>query len=60
MAHLEFGEMPMQNVLPWLSETPGTARSVGPALGQHDDEIFGGLLTLASDQTGALTAAGVI
>ncbi len=60
MVHPEFGEIPMQNVVPQLSETPGTVRSLGPVLGQHNEEIYAGLLKLTSEQTDALAAAGVI
>ncbi len=60
MMHPEFGEMPMQNVVPRLSATPGTVRSLGPVLGQHNAEIYGGLLKLTSEQTTELAAAGVI
>ena len=35
-------------VVPKLSETPGEIRSYGPALGEHNDEIYGGLLGLTS------------
>ena len=31
----------MQNVVPRLSETPGEVRWTGPALGQHNDEVYG-------------------
>ncbi|HSZ47330.1 MAG TPA: CoA transferase [Streptosporangiaceae bacterium] len=60
MLHPEFGEMPMQNVVPQLSGTPGAVHSLGPELGQHNAEIYGGLLNLTSEQTGTLAAAGVI
>ena len=60
MAHPEFGEIPMQNVVPRLSGTPGTIRSLGPGLGQHNAEIYTGLLGLTSEQTTGLAAAGVI
>jgi formyl-CoA transferase len=60
MMHPEFGEIPMQNVVPRLSETPGSVRSLGPELGQHNQEIYNGLLKLTSEQTGELAAAGVI
>ncbi|KAA0014452.1 CoA transferase [Billgrantia pellis] len=32
--------LPMQNVFPRLSRTPGTIRHVGPALGEHTDTIL--------------------
>jgi formyl-CoA transferase len=60
MLHPQFGELPMQNVVPQLSETPGTVRSLGPELGQHNAEIYAGLLKLTSAQTADLAAAGVI
>jgi formyl-CoA transferase len=44
--HPDFGELRMQNVAPKLSETPGSVRSPSPALGEHNDEVFRGLLGL--------------
>jgi formyl-CoA transferase len=55
-----FGEIPMQNVFPRLSETPGTIRWAGPDLGQHNDEIYRGLLELSEDQVSALQADGIV
>jgi formyl-CoA transferase len=60
MMHPEFGEIPMQNIVPQLSGTPGAVRWLGPELGQHNDEILRGLLKLTDKQTSALAAAGVI
>ncbi len=42
--HPSFGSIPMQNVFPKLSATPGSIRWVGPELGEHNDEILRGLL----------------
>jgi formyl-CoA transferase len=39
--HPDFGDLPMQNATPRLSATPGAVRSAGPALGEHNDEIYG-------------------
>ncbi len=50
----------MQNVFPQLSDTPGEVRSLGPELGQHNEEIYAGVLKLTSEQRAALAADGVI
>src|SRR3954462_13337735 len=39
----DMGSVPMHAVVPRLSGTPGEIRSPAPALGQHNDEILGGL-----------------
>jgi crotonobetainyl-CoA:carnitine CoA-transferase CaiB-like acyl-CoA transferase len=39
----ELGPMPMHNVTPRLSGTPGVWRRAAPTLGQHTDEILSGL-----------------
>ena len=36
----EMGSVPMHNVVPRLSATPGALRRPAPALGQHEAEIF--------------------
>ncbi len=48
----EIGAFPMQNVIPRLSETPGEVRWTGPALGQHNEEVYGGLLKLDDERAG--------
>lgn len=53
--HPEFGDLPMQNVVPKLSQTPGSVRSAGPELGQHNAEILGGLLAMSDDDIAAAT-----
>ncbi|MFF0717575.1 CaiB/BaiF CoA-transferase family protein [Verrucosispora sp. NA02020] len=40
----DLGPIPMQNVAPRLSATPGTIRWPGPALGAHDAEVRAALL----------------
>jgi len=54
------GEHAIPNVVPQLSETPGRIDSLGPALGAHNAEIFGGLLGLSRRRMAELQAAGVI
>ncbi len=56
----EFGEMLTTAPLPRLSETPGTVRWLGPALGAHNNEIFRGMLGLEPSEIDALQANGVI
>jgi formyl-CoA transferase len=58
--HPEFGTLRMQNVAPRLSASPSAIRSPAPALGQHNSEIYGGLLGLDDDARSALRARGVI
>lgn len=60
LAHPEFGEIPMQNVFPKLSETPGSVRHAGPELGQHNAEVYGALLGLTADGLAELHRNGVI
>jgi succinyl-CoA---D-citramalate CoA-transferase len=56
----ELGEIPMQNVTPRLSATPGGIDWTGPALGQHNDEVYQQLLGLASERMAELQAQRVI
>ena len=58
--HPDFGELRMQNVAPKLSETPGSIRSPSPAMGQHNDEVYRGLLGLDEARYAALKAAKVV
>ena len=54
------GALALPNVVPRLTDTPGRIDSVGPALGQHNDEVFRGRLGLSPERIAALEAAGVI
>ena len=36
----DMGRMPMHNVAPRLSETPGEIRHIGPRLGEHSSAIL--------------------
>ena len=60
LTHPEIGELPMQNVVPKLSETPGRLRWPGPDLGAHNDEILTGLLGLSVDELTELIADGIV
>ena len=52
--------LPMQNVFPRLSATPGRVRHVGPALGEHSDAVLKDWLALDDAGIAALRDGGVI
>lgn len=56
----DFGSVPMQNVVPKLSATPGSIDWSGPTLGEHNDEVFGGILGLDADALDQLRSDGII
>lgn len=58
--HPEFGELAMQNVVPKLTRTPGSVRWPGPALGEHNEEVFKEVLNMSEDRIASLHEAGVI
>jgi succinyl-CoA---D-citramalate CoA-transferase len=59
--HPDLGRIPMQNVFPRLSDTPGKVRRSAPdKVGQHTDEVLGEALGFASAQLDELRRAGVI
>lgn len=60
VAHPMLGDVTMQNVVPKLSATPGAVNWCGPGHGQHNEEIYRGLLGLAPEQYQSLRDARVI
>jgi formyl-CoA transferase len=58
--HPKFGDLRMQNVAPKLSVTPGSVRTPGPELGQHNDEIYGELLNFSAERIAELKSEGII
>ncbi|MFF7777723.1 CaiB/BaiF CoA transferase family protein [Streptomyces tanashiensis] len=56
----EFGELPMPAPIPRLSRTPGSIRTTGPALGEHNADVYQDLLGLTPAELTALHADGVI
>ncbi len=54
------GEVRIPNLVPRLSDTPGKVHSLGPRLGEHNDEIFKKMLGLTDDDLNRLAAAGVV
>jgi formyl-CoA transferase len=60
LPHAEFGEVAMQNVAPRLSATPGRVAWPGPALGQHNDEVYQGVLGLGAGDVEQLREKRVV
>jgi crotonobetainyl-CoA:carnitine CoA-transferase CaiB-like acyl-CoA transferase len=56
----QLGDAIVQNVVPKFSETPGAVTHLGPQLGEHNDEIFGGELGYSPERLSELRAAAVI
>ncbi len=54
------GEIVMPGVVPKLMGTPGRIASAGPNIGQHNDEIYRGLLNKSDDEIAALAERGII
>jgi len=54
------GELAVPNVMPRLSETPGRVNWLGPTLGEHNNEIYQGLLGLDAAELERLKGAGVV
>jgi crotonobetainyl-CoA:carnitine CoA-transferase CaiB-like acyl-CoA transferase len=54
------GELTMQAVVPRLSDTPGTIRSAGPALGADTDTVLTELLGRSAADVAALRDKGVV
>jgi formyl-CoA transferase len=58
--HPDFGPLKMQNVAPRLSDTPGMVRHVGPELGEHTDDVLGGILNIDEATRADWRARGII
>jgi formyl-CoA transferase len=56
----ELGTMSMPGVIPKLHAQPGGVRWAGPRLGQHTDEVLGGLLGLDAAELADLRRQGVV
>jgi formyl-CoA transferase len=54
------GTIKMQGVFPRLSATPGEVRWSGPALGQHNEEVYRGLLGVSEAELEDLRQSKVI
>ncbi|HEX5461538.1 MAG TPA: CoA transferase [Steroidobacteraceae bacterium] len=58
--HPHFGQLRMQNVAPKLSATPGSIRAPAPELGQHNEEVYRGLLGMDAARYADLQARRII
>jgi crotonobetainyl-CoA:carnitine CoA-transferase CaiB-like acyl-CoA transferase len=56
----QLGDAVVQNVVPRLSKTPGAVRHLGPQLGEHNEEVYCGLLGYSKERLQELRTAGVI
>ena len=56
----KLGPVRMQAPTPRLSASPGQVRFPGPRLGEHNDEIYKGLLGKSDGDIAALRAAGIV
>ncbi len=60
LPHATLGDVVVPGVPVKLSATPGSVRHLGPALGQHNVEVYQGMLGLSADDLARLRAAEVI
>jgi hypothetical protein len=56
----ELGPIKQQAPVPRLGRTPLNVASGAPRLGEHTDEVLGGLLGMTSDEISNLRAEGVV
>ncbi|MEO8540911.1 MAG: CoA transferase [bacterium] len=56
----EYGNLLQPGVVPLLTGTPGRITGRAPNLGEHNDEIFMGLLGMSMDEVEGLRARGLI
>ncbi|MGO9604906.1 MAG: CaiB/BaiF CoA transferase family protein [Candidatus Binataceae bacterium] len=60
LEHKEMGPSPYEGLQHRLSRTPGELRWAAPVLGQHNEEIFHGMLGLSSEEIEQLQKENVI
>jgi len=60
LPHDKLGKVPVTGVPFKLSESPGSIEHLGPELGEHNDEIYRGLLGLSASEMDQLRSDGVI
>lgn len=60
ISHPEMGEVRVDGLAVHLSETDWVIERGAPTLGQHNEQVFGGLLGVSSEELEQLRAEGVI
>ncbi len=60
VADPDLHEAVVQNVVPKFSETPGSVDFLGPAMGAHNQEIYGGELGYSDEKIAALQQQKVV
>ncbi len=60
LEHKEMGPSPYEGLQHRLSRTPGELRTAAPVLGQHSDEVLGGMLGLSQQEIEQLKQERVI
>lgn len=58
--HNGLGDLPLPGVYIKLSRSPGGIRSVAPKIGEHNEEVYRGLLGLSAEEFGQLKAQKII
>jgi benzylsuccinate CoA-transferase BbsF subunit len=58
--HKQMGPSPYEGLQHRMSRTPGGLRSAAPVLGQHNEEVFRGMLGLSSEEIEQLQKENVI
>ena len=56
----QHGATPQPGIVPRLTKTPGSVKHRAPTLGEHNREIYGGLLGVSDHELEQLAADGVI
>ena len=58
--HPKLGKMKMMGVVPKLSKTPGSIKSAGPLLGQHNEEVYSDLMGYSKEKITQLREEKII
>ena len=53
-------DVPMTGVVPRFTDTPGTIRHVGPALGEDTDDVLRDVLGLGCEEIASLRSRGAV